>query len=60
MDTADEAYVFYSEHTLQMKILPPITPTDIQNAFGHKNLKVLTDNSDLENDLKEMNYGKTG
>ena len=56
MDAADQAYVFFSEHTLEMKKLPPITPADIQNAFVHKNLKVLTDNSNLKNDLKDMNW----
>ncbi|MEM9824929.1 MAG: peptidoglycan synthetase, partial [Bacteroidota bacterium] len=47
MEAADRAYVFFSEHTLKMKKLPPITPQDIQNAFSHPNLKVLTNDHHL-------------
>ena len=56
MDAADQAFVYFSEHTLKMKKLPPITEEDIQKAFSHKNLKVLTDNSILVNELKNMNW----
>ncbi len=53
MDPADQAVVFFSEHTLQMKKLPPISDTDIQTAFTHPYLKVFTQKEDLENWLKK-------
>ena len=56
MNAADEAFVFFSEHTLAMKKLPLITSEDIQSAFAHKNLKVFTNNEALSDELKGMNW----
>ena len=56
MNAADEAFVFFSEHTLEMKKLPPISENDIQEAFGHKNLTVFTDNQQLSEQLKRMDW----
>ncbi len=56
MNAADQAFVFFSEHTLAMKKLPPINKEDIQNAFGHKNLTVFTNNETLVNSLKALNW----
>ncbi len=39
---AEQAVVFFSPHTLEMKKLPPFTENDIQTAFQHPNLKVFT------------------
>lgn len=49
---ADFAYVFFSEHTLKMKKLPPITKADIQYHFGHKRLKVFNLRGNLHRALK--------
>jgi len=53
MDPADQAVVFFSEHALQMKKLPPISGADIQSAFVHPHLKVFTKKEALENWLKK-------
>jgi len=54
---ADQAFVFYSEHTLKMKKLPQIKPSDIQNAFNHPNLTVIqNDFSKLENALNRFDW----
>lgn len=56
MNAADQAFVYFSEHTLAMKKLPPISKDDIQTAFGHKNLKVFTNNTILAESLLAMNW----
>lgn len=56
LEKADFAYVFFSEHTLQMKKLPPITKADIQQAFGHKRLKVFNHRGDLHRALKNHKW----
>ena len=38
LDAADTAYVFFSEHTLKMKKLPPITKADIPVSYTHLTL----------------------
>ncbi len=53
---ADTAYVFFSEHTLKMKKLPPITKADIQQHFQHKNLKVFNHRGQLHGALKRHNW----
>jgi UDP-N-acetylmuramate: L-alanyl-gamma-D-glutamyl-meso-diaminopimelate ligase len=56
MNAADQAFVFFSEHTLAMKKLAPISKEDIQNAFGHNSLTVFTNNETLVNSLKAMDW----
>ncbi len=56
MDAADEAIVFYSEHTLKMKKLPMITPDDIQAAFDHPNLKVIQETEELSEYLRSKDW----
>lgn len=43
MDGADAAIVFYDPHAVQLKRLPAIPPERIHQAFGRKDLRVLTD-----------------
>ncbi len=45
MQAADKAFVFFSEHTLKMKKLPPISVKDVEKAFDHPNLKVIVNNN---------------
>lgn len=56
MNKADEAIVFFSEHTLKMKKLPKITAKDIKTSFAHPNLKVFTDNMKLQKHLRKQNW----
>lgn len=53
MQAADRAVVYYSKHTLKMKKLPPITKEDIQNAFKHPNMIVLSDEDDFITFVKD-------
>jgi UDP-N-acetylmuramate: L-alanyl-gamma-D-glutamyl-meso-diaminopimelate ligase len=43
MNGADVACVFYSPHTLAMKKLEPLEPSDIRAAFGFPGLQVFTE-----------------
>lgn len=56
MAAADWAAVYYSTHTLSMKKLPPITPEEVQQAFGQSDLVVYQDAAILEKDLKEQDW----
>lgn len=52
LDAADEAYVFFNPHTLEMKRMPPLEADFIQEQFAHANLEVLTDTAALEAKIK--------
>ncbi len=47
MNAADRAFVYYSEHTLKMKKLPPVTKAEVEAAFNHPNITVFTENDKL-------------
>jgi UDP-N-acetylmuramate: L-alanyl-gamma-D-glutamyl-meso-diaminopimelate ligase len=55
LDSADEAIVFYSRHALEIKKLPMLEPTDVENGFQKKGLRVVTDTSELETLIRSMN-----
>ncbi|MBK8669707.1 MAG: peptidoglycan synthetase [Saprospiraceae bacterium] len=52
---ADEAIVFYNEHTLKMKNMPALDETFLKKSFDHPNLKVFTDEKKLYAYLKNEN-----
>ena len=56
METADEAYVYYSNHTLAHKKLAPITPEEVKQAFGSKNITVFNHSNELFELLKNKNW----
>lgn len=56
MDAADEALVFFSEHTLEMKRLPPMSQTEVATAFNHSSISVYTDAVELRSKLQNMNW----
>ncbi|MCL4857146.1 MAG: peptidoglycan synthetase, partial [Flavobacteriales bacterium] len=56
MKTADEAYVYYSNHTLEHKKLATITPDEVKQAFGSKNVTVYNNSEDLFSLLKSKNW----
>ena len=58
LGAADTAVVFFSEHTLAMKKLPPITKEDIKQAFSHPNLFVFTEKDTFEQFLKNQEWHK--
>ena len=46
MDEADVRYVYFSQHALQLKKLPPLDPEEVKAAFGG-NVEVYTDSKKL-------------
>ena len=46
MDEADIRYVYFSQHALQLKKLPPLDPEEVRKAFGG-NVEVFTDSKKL-------------
>ena len=46
MDEADVRYVYFSQHALQLKKLPPLDPEEVKKAFGG-NVEVFTDSKKL-------------
>jgi UDP-N-acetylmuramate: L-alanyl-gamma-D-glutamyl-meso-diaminopimelate ligase len=56
LNGADQAFVFYSPHTLEMKRMPPISAEDIRQAFGHPNLEVITEADTLQARLKAQEW----
>jgi UDP-N-acetylmuramate: L-alanyl-gamma-D-glutamyl-meso-diaminopimelate ligase len=52
---ADEAVVFFSNHALTMKHMPPLEHAFIKEAFDHKHLTVISDRVALEKYIKELN-----
>ncbi len=58
MDLADAAIVFYDPHAVQLKRLPPIPPERIQQAFGRKDLRVLTDPVAVMGAVREKQQGE--
>ena len=56
METADEAYVYFSKHTLEHKKLAAISPEEVKQAFGSKNITVYTDSKELFELLENKNW----
>lgn len=53
---ADEAAVYFSPHTLEMKKMPPLDANQIRQAFGHPQLQVFTDSSELSQWLSRRSW----
>lgn len=51
METADEAFVYYSNHTIEHKKLAAITPEDVKEAFGSDNVTIYNNAEELFNML---------
>src|SRR5690606_2263824 len=58
LDKADEKIVYYNPEALAIKRMQPISPTDIQNAFGDPSIQVFTSSEALKNHLE--NIDKSG
>jgi len=57
MNAADCAFVFFSEHTLEMKRLPKITKEKVAAAFQHYNIQVFTESEKMQEILLKMHWG---
>ncbi len=56
LDNADTAIVYFSQHALQLKKLPPITEEQVKEAFANPGLKVYTDSKKMQADLLSLNW----
>ena len=55
MDEADVRYVYFSQHALQLKKLPPLDPEEVRKAFGG-NVEVFTDSAVMVAKVKAMEW----
>ncbi|MBR6898757.1 MAG: peptidoglycan synthetase, partial [Bacteroidales bacterium] len=55
MDEADVRYVYFSQHALQLKKLPPLNPDEVRRAFGG-DVDVFTDSATMVAKVKAMNW----
>ena len=55
MDEADVRYVYFSQHALQLKKLPPLDPEEVRRAFGD-NVEVFTDSAAMVAKVKAMEW----
>ena len=55
MDEADVRYVYFSQHALQLKKLPPLDPDEVRRAFGN-NVEVFTDSAAMVDKVKAMEW----
>jgi UDP-N-acetylmuramate: L-alanyl-gamma-D-glutamyl-meso-diaminopimelate ligase len=56
MDPADEAVVFYSQHALELKRMPPLDKSIVQKGFGKDGLSFLNNKAELEQWLQGKDY----
>jgi UDP-N-acetylmuramate: L-alanyl-gamma-D-glutamyl-meso-diaminopimelate ligase len=56
MDLADEAIVYFNQHTIEHKKLKPLTEEQVKDAFGGNNIRVITNTKQLQNELLKMNF----
>lgn len=54
LDKADEKIVYYNPEALAIKRMQPISPADIQNAFGAPSIQVFTSWEALKNHLENL------
>jgi UDP-N-acetylmuramate: L-alanyl-gamma-D-glutamyl-meso-diaminopimelate ligase len=55
MDEADVRYVYFSQHALQLKKLPPLDPDEVRKAFGG-DVEVFTDSDAMVAKVKAMEW----
>jgi UDP-N-acetylmuramate: L-alanyl-gamma-D-glutamyl-meso-diaminopimelate ligase len=56
MELADEAIVYFNQHTIEHKKLKPISEEQVKNAFGGNNIRVITNSNQLLEELLKMNF----
>jgi len=59
LNEADEAVVYYNQHTFEIKKLPNLSENDVETAFDHNNLKIITQKQLLENYIKKIKLDNT-
>lgn len=58
MDEADVRLVYFSQHALQLKKLPPLAPEAVRKAFGG-NVEVFTDSTAMVAKVKAMEWNNS-
>jgi UDP-N-acetylmuramate: L-alanyl-gamma-D-glutamyl-meso-diaminopimelate ligase len=56
MNPADQPVVFFNEHTLAMKKMPPLSIEEVKTFFNNPNLLVFTDNQLLKDFLHRQSF----
>lgn len=56
LDGADAAAVFYSQHALELKRMPPLPKTAVEHGFAKEGLTVLNSRAEMEAWLNAQNY----
>ncbi len=56
MASADEAYVYYSNHTIEHKKLAAITPEEVKAAFGSDNVTIYNNSDELFEMLADKDW----
>lgn len=56
MDNADVAFVYYSQHALQLKKLPDLQSDEVQQAFANDKVRVFNSSALLVEELKKMRW----
>jgi UDP-N-acetylmuramate: L-alanyl-gamma-D-glutamyl-meso-diaminopimelate ligase len=59
LEKADIAIVFYSNHALELKRMPPLPKNMVEQGFNKENLIVLNNKTVLETTLNQLNYYNT-
>lgn len=59
MEDADMACVYYSEHALEIKHLPPLSAEKIRDGFGLETLKVIRDRDELKKFISGLSTQNT-
>lgn len=52
LNSAEQAIIYYNQHTLQMKNMPPLDAGFVKSSFNHPDLQVFTDEQLLHHYLK--------
>lgn len=56
LDKADEVIIYYSKKALEIKRMPELTVSQIQESFGRKDLTVFTNAEDFHTHLKAKQF----
>jgi UDP-N-acetylmuramate: L-alanyl-gamma-D-glutamyl-meso-diaminopimelate ligase len=59
MDKADQAYVYFNPHTLELKKLPEISVEQVKQAFNRDDLKVYNDATEMLSELLQQDMDNT-
>jgi UDP-N-acetylmuramate: L-alanyl-gamma-D-glutamyl-meso-diaminopimelate ligase len=54
MNAADEGIIFFSQHALELKGLPPLKAADVHKHFGKDALRVIDDREQLISQVREL------